>query len=75
MAFDRVGDADTADQNAANPTSVRNCVKRLMVRSSCGEALSRERISQPACGKARRASSVSRAGSRAPFALSGSFTR
>ena len=36
---------------AARPTRVRNWVKRLMVRSSCGDALSRLRISQPACGQ------------------------
>ena len=35
---------------------MRNCVKRLMVRSSCGEALLRVRISHPACGNAVRAS-------------------
>ena len=33
-------------------------MKRLIVRSSCGEALSRERTSQPACGSACRASSI-----------------
>src|SRR6202162_5232577 len=36
--------------SAARPTKVRNWVKRLMVRSSCGEALPRLRISQPASG-------------------------
>ena len=35
-------------RSAARPTRVRNWVNRLMVRSSCGEALLRLRISQPA---------------------------
>src|SRR6267378_797177 len=37
-------------RSAARPTSVRNWVKRLMVRSSCGEALPRLRISLPLAG-------------------------
>ena len=44
--------------SAARPTSVRNWVKRSTLRSSCGEALLRVRISQPACGSAARASSA-----------------
>jgi len=39
MAFDGIGDADPPTRSAARPTSVRNWVKRLMVRSNCGEAL------------------------------------
>jgi len=41
-----VGDADAPTISAARPTSVRNWVKRLMVRSSLCEALPRLRISQ-----------------------------
>src|SRR5215213_9251372 len=40
-------------RRAARPTSVRNWVKRWMVRSSCGEALLLLRIHQPASGGAQ----------------------
>ena len=39
--------------SAVRPTMARNCVKRSTLRSSCGEALLRLRISQPASGNAR----------------------
>ena len=37
----------------SSPTSVRNWVKRSTLRSSCGDALLRVRISQPASGNCR----------------------
>src|SRR5512141_2562920 len=37
-------------KSAVRPTMVRNCVKRSTLRSSCGEALLRPRMSQPAAG-------------------------
>ncbi len=61
--------------SAARPTKVRNWVNRLMVRSSCGEALLRLRISQPASGNAFRTSSISAVAARSSVALSGSFRR
>ncbi|MGY4484169.1 hypothetical protein ACVWWR_003360 [Bradyrhizobium sp. LM3.2] len=61
--------------SAARPTSVKNCVKRLILRSSCGEALERLRTSQPACGAALRASAMKVSVSRSLLAISGSFTR
>src|SRR6202044_1113503 len=38
-------------RSVVRPTSVRNWVKRSTLRSSCGEALLRVRISQPASGR------------------------
>jgi hypothetical protein len=74
MALDGVGDADAADQQRGEADQVRNWVKRLMVRSSCGEALSRLRISQPASGRRFARSSTSGRGALVG-ARSGSFTR
>ena len=44
--------------SAVRPTMVRNCVKRSTLRSSCGEALLRLRMSQPASGNCARACAV-----------------
>src|SRR4030081_237630 len=50
-------------RSAARPTRVRNWVKRLMVRSSCGEGLPRVRISPPAALR-QRSSRIVGQGSR-----------
>ncbi len=60
-------------RSAVRPTSVRNWVKRSMLRAKRGSALRRERTSQPASGRAWRASLITR--STAASSPCGSITR
>src|ERR1700729_3205458 len=61
--------------SVVKPTSVRNCVKRSTLRSSCGDALLRVRTSQPASGNAAWAAFSTAVTARSLLSVGGSRSR